>query len=215
MKETDLFLPVKRFLVDKVGCSEVYGEVLDCDVLGLDGAVNVIVELKTRLSFHLLDQAFDRLDHAHYVYIAVPERKTILPRVVRMVLEQKGIGLLYVRQSRFKNNWYEVFIEVPARFNRQVNKRYNIRNHIRDYHKEEVGGVPSGEGKTSYSLMIEHVKRYLRRSGWSTIDEILNHCETHYAQPKPSLSRTLMEKWNEDWCEVKVENGVRYFRYIK
>ncbi|EOO22135.1 hypothetical protein [Bacillus cereus] len=34
LKESDLFAPVKSFLI-KNGCSNIYGEVLGCDVLGI------------------------------------------------------------------------------------------------------------------------------------------------------------------------------------
>lgn len=210
MREKDLYLPVKNFLEDTVGCNKVYGEVLNSDVLGIKGTANIVVELKTRLSFHLLDQALERLRLAQYVYIAVPSRRSPLPKVVSKILKQEGIGLLYVYNNKHSQR---VSIRIPARFNRDVSRYINIRKHIKDYHEDEVGGVPSGEGKTEYSITIDSVKSFLRRKDWVTIDEILEHCETHYAQPKPSLSRTLVEDWNQDWCEVKVVNRTRYFRY--
>lgn len=216
MKESDLFEPVKRFLLEKVGCDAVYGEVGNCDVLGTHGVVDIIVELKTTLSFKLLDQAIDRLLLGHYVYIAIPERKSSIPSSVRWLLRTKGIGLLTVSKSRGREKDRLVVTDtIPARFNRVRNSYYSIRDSIKDYHKTEVGGVPSGEGKTDYSVTIDNVKHFLRRNGWSSINEISEYCETHYAQPKPSLSRTLMEEWNKDWCDVKAENGVRYFRYKK
>ncbi|MER2458282.1 hypothetical protein ABS751_10470 [Bacillus subtilis] len=61
MKESDLFEPVKSFLI-KNGCSKVYGEVLGCDVFGINGVCDIVVELKTTLSFKLIDQALDRLN---------------------------------------------------------------------------------------------------------------------------------------------------------
>ncbi|WCF11518.1 hypothetical protein NDS46_31670 (plasmid) [Paenibacillus thiaminolyticus] len=56
MKESELFEPIKGYLIDVVGCSKVYGEVGSCDVLGVSGYVNVIVELKTSLSFKVMKQ---------------------------------------------------------------------------------------------------------------------------------------------------------------
>lgn len=50
MKESELYAPVKQFLLKK-GCTEVYAEVGNFDVLGILGAVNIIVEMKTTLSF--------------------------------------------------------------------------------------------------------------------------------------------------------------------
>lgn len=209
MKETDLFLPVKTFLLS-IGCSEVFGEVNDFDVLGLSGVCNIGVELKTRLSFKLLDQALDRKNYVEYLFLAIPKRQTRIPRSVRWLLEKNNIGLLMVDRKT-------VSIEIPARFNRfsmTLRKKhgYNIRNKIHSYHKSEIGGVKSGEGKTQYSVMIEGIRRFLRTRNKATIEEILNHCETHYAQPKPSLAATLMADWNRDWCDVFIEDGERYFR---
>lgn len=207
MRERDLFEPVKEFLINRVGCETVYGEVGNCDVLALKGRIDIVVELKTSLSFKLLDQAMDRLHIGHYVYVAIPERKTQIPRSVEWFLKENKIGLLMVRKNK---NIADVVI--PAKYNR-LRTNHSIRKSIQSYHSSQVGGVPSGEGKTQYSIMLDGVKRYMRRRDWVTVDDILNHCETHYAQPKPSLVSTLKADWNKNWCEIKVEDGERYFRY--
>lgn len=220
LKESDLFAPVKSFLL-KNGCSNVYGEVLGCDVLGLNGVCDVIVELKTTLNFKLIDQALDRLNHGHYVYIAVPERKGHIPRCVKKVLEQNRIGLLEIGKDRFSDEIIAQ-ISIPAKYNRLPNELKkkglkSIRNYIKDYHATQIGGVKGGEGATDYSIMIANIKDYLRfgkHKKWASIDEILTYCETHYANPKPSLIATLQAKWNSDWCECKRENGKMYFRII-
>ena len=51
-----------------------------------------------------------------------------------------------------------------------------------------------------------------REGDWVTVDDILDHCDTHYRNPKASVMATLKEKWNQDWCESKLENRRRYFR---
>ncbi|MEH6892268.1 hypothetical protein V7024_21900 [Bacillus sp. JJ864] len=220
LKESDLFAPVKSFLL-KNGCSNVYGEVLGYDVLGLNGVCDVIVELKTTLSFKLIDQALDRLNHGHYVYIAIPERKGHTPHCVKKILEQNKIGLLEIGKDRFSDEII-AHISIPAKYNRLPNELKKkgfkpIRNYIKDYHTTQIGGVKGGEGATDYSIMIANIKDYLRfgkHKKWASIDEILTYCETHYANPKPSLIATLQAKWNSDWCECKRENGKMYFRII-
>ncbi|MGG1571566.1 hypothetical protein [Fictibacillus sp. NRS-1165] len=220
MKESELFAPVKEFLLEN-GCSDVYGEVLDCDVLGINGACNIIVELKKTLSFKLIDQAIERLSYGHYVYIAIPNRKGPLPRCVKRILEENKIGLLMYKEMHgelYKEMYGEGFmhVEIPARFNRlTIRNQYSIRKFIREYHKDQVGGVKGGEGKTDYSVMIDSIKDFLayrKRGQWVTIEEILNSCEVYYAKPKPSLIATLQATWNRGWCETKVENKQRYFR---
>jgi hypothetical protein len=220
LKESDLFAPVKAFLLES-GCSDVYGEVLGCDVLGINGSSNIIVELKTSLSFKLIDQAIERLNFGHYVYIAIPKRKSHVPRCVRAILETNKIGLLEVGED----NWTKELIatiSIPARFNRLATERQKkgfnrIREHIKPYNETQVGGVKGGEAVTDYSVMIENIKdflRYNKRGKWVTVEEILEHCETYYANPKPSLMATLQAHWNRNWCETKIENRKRYFRYI-
>lgn len=213
MKESDLFFPVKNLLLD-MGCSEVYGEVLNVDVLGLNGPVNVIVEMKTSLNFKLLDQIIDRKSLGQYAYIAIPKRKTHTPHFVQRLLKENKIGLIEVEEC----NWSKELIGrivIPARFNRVANKRSVelIRSRIRDYHETQIGGKKSGETMTDYKATIEKVKRYLtmnRRGEWTKIDKILEYCETHYSSPKPSLSKALRE-FEHEWCEVtKIKNKLHF-----
>jgi hypothetical protein len=220
IKESDLFVPVKSFLMES-GCSNVYGEVLDCDVLGVNGSCNVIVELKTTLNFKLIDQALDRLHLGHYVYIAVPKRKEQVPRCVRSILETNKIGLIEVDQYRYSNDLI-AYPTIPAKYNRHAAEwrkkgHKSIRDYIKSYHETQIGGVKGGEGATNYSVMIGNIKEFLcyrKRKKWTSLEEILNHCETHYANPKPSLLTTLQAHWNTNWCEYKRENGKAYFRFV-
>lgn len=209
MKESDLFAPIKEYLIEEVGCSNVYGEVGSCDVLGIHGPANIIVEMKKNLSFKVIEQAIERRFYGHYVYVAVPKPKSI-SRLVVQILKQHKIGLLLVKD-------YRVYKHLPARYNREILPLANIRSMIKPYHETQVGGVKSGEGKTDYSVTIENIKTFLKRKtisneGWVSIDEILERCETHYANPKQSVSVTLREEWNRDWCESKREKGKLYYR---
>lgn len=209
LKESDLFHPVKKFLLES-GCSHVYGEVQNCDILGINGSCNVIVELKTSLSFKLIDQALDRLKRGQYVYIAIPKRKNAVPRCVKEILTTNKIGLIEVGKRSVK-------VSIPAKYNRLANKRkayLRMRRNIKTYNEVQVGGVKSGESITDYSITIGNIKEFMERQTgkWFTVEEILEHCETHYKNPKPSVVATLKAKWNQDWCETKTENRKRYFR---
>ncbi|PFZ93659.1 hypothetical protein COL70_08545 [Bacillus pseudomycoides] len=219
LKESDLFAPVKSFLIEN-GCSNVYGEVLGCDVLGINGSCDIIVELKTTLNFKLIDQALDRLRFGHYVYIAIPQRKGHIPRCVKNILEKNKIGLLEIGKDRFSDNII-AYVSIPAKYNRlatewKKNGFKPIRDYIKNYHETQIGGVKGGEGVTDYSITIENIKaflRYRKREKWTSVEEILNHCETHYSNPKPSLIATLQAEWNRCWCEHKRENGKTYFKF--
>lgn len=209
MKESDLYNPVKGFLVEK-GCEGIYGEVGTCDVLALQGDTNWIVELKTNLSFKLIDQAIDRTRIGHYVYIAIPKRKSGIPRCVKEILTNHHIGLLEVGKRSVKET-------IPATYNPLANNRkafQRVRKLIRTYSVTQVGGVKSGESITDYSITMDKVKEFLseHHETWFTVDKILESCETHYSNPKRSLTATLQEKWNEGWVETTVINRRRHFR---
>ena len=71
MKESDLYLPLKRFLISQH--YEVKGEVQDCDVVAIRGKeAPVVVELKLTLNLDLVLQAVDRLLLTPKVYIGIP-----------------------------------------------------------------------------------------------------------------------------------------------
>lgn len=217
MKESDLYVPVKGWL-ESIGCEGVYGEVLNVDVLGIMGKLDIIVEMKTSLNFKVIQQGLDRYSYGSYVYLAVPYPKRAHEQVAIGLLKSKGLGLLYVRENG------KVVVKVQAKLNRMPKwKRRRIRRYIKDYHAEQIGGVKGGESESVYKITIRGIKRYLKdeslrrgirgEDSWLTIDEILAHCETHYKNPKPALAATLKESWNEDWVETKVEKRKRYYRY--
>ncbi len=71
MSESDLYLPVKRFLESQG--YEVKGEVGNCDVAAVRGDEElVVVELKLSLNLELILQAVQRLAVTSKVYVGVP-----------------------------------------------------------------------------------------------------------------------------------------------
>jgi hypothetical protein len=209
MKESDLFEPVKKFLIQS-GCSSVYGEVSNCDVLGINEETNMIVELKTSLSFKLIDQAIERTRQGQYVYIAIPKRKNGIPRCVKEILTIHHIGLLEIGTRSLR-------VTIPATYNPLADKRNaykRLRRNIREHNLTQIGGVKSGEGVTEYSITIKNIKEFLtkQQGEWVTVDDILAHCETHYKNPKTSIMATLRAEWNMSWCESTVIKRKRYFK---
>ena len=79
MKESDLYLPLKRFLESQN--YEVKGEEGDCDVLAVRGEeAPVVVELKLSLNLTVLLQAVERLSVTAKVYIGIPARCAVVAR---------------------------------------------------------------------------------------------------------------------------------------
>lgn len=225
MKETDLFAATKQWLEEKGW--DVYAEVTGvggrADVVGNQGKVMLNIELKLQLSFELLSQALDRKSYFHYVYVAIPKRKTPIPNIVRDILQREGIGLLEISDG------YASLI-LPARFNRPpCFHLVNWENTLRPEYKSQVGGDNGSHILTPYKILMIEVRNYLvgvrdadnsraihggfRNYGWVSIDDILNHCEAHrhYASPKPSLANAL-RSYELDWCETKKENRKTFYR---
>jgi len=98
MKESDLYLPLKRFLIAQN--YEVKGEVHDCDVVAIRGQeAPVIVELKCALNLNVVLQAVERLALTPKVYIAIAKQSNALHtrrRHVLKLLRMLGLGLLSI-----------------------------------------------------------------------------------------------------------------------
>jgi hypothetical protein len=211
MKESDLYRPVKDAL-EQLGY-EVYAEVeygsggKRADVVGYQHPAVCVVEMKTSLTMDLIEQAYKWLPYAHHIYIAIPARKKDVPSFVSKLLHQFGIGIMQVTPRG------RVVVTQRAKFNRprHASKWKKI---LRPEHQTWLEGGSQGGGYvTPYKLTIERVRQYLSRNPhrWFTIREILDHCETHYASPKNSLSKALRE-FEHDWCESKIDDRKLYFR---
>lgn len=238
MKETDLFEPVKNCLMRDLGCSDVYGEIQNCDVVGKRGNYDVIVEMKTSLNFKVILQAIERKHYGAYVYIAVPKLSDKRPNdhhsIYHEFIKPHGIGLIYVSDYPCKKETYYKWnengipyckLEARVYYKAKFNHHYlanrlggfkQISTTVKDWEKNNVGGSKGGEIITAYSFMIEKVKEYLKENGWSTIDNILDNVEEvnrHYASPKASLKATLKEKWNKNWIMVRQEEKTGIIEY--
>lgn len=218
MKETELFKPVKDWLEERG--YEVFAEVqawggARADIIGRNRPVIAAVELKTSLTMELIDQAIKWRAFCHYVYIAIPMRQKPIPAFVRKILIENRIGVLEVDTRYFQS----VHVKQPARFNRPYGKtRGSVRTWdelLKEEHKTWVQGGNAGGGYvTPYALTIDRVKRYLQmKRDWTPLNEILDHCETHYSNPKAGLSQAL-RNFESDWCEAKIINRRLHYRAI-
>jgi hypothetical protein len=95
MRETDLYLPVKRFL-EAQGYG-VKGEIRECDVVGVRAdEPPVIVELKTSFSLQLVLQGIDRQAITDGVYLAFPPPKRRQHGDIVKLCKRLGLGILLV-----------------------------------------------------------------------------------------------------------------------
>lgn len=95
MAESDLYLPVKRFL--EVQGYTVKGEIKECDIVAVRGTEEpVIVELKVAFSLQLLLQGIDRQAICDAVYVAIAPPKRRQYHDMLRLCRRLGLGVLIV-----------------------------------------------------------------------------------------------------------------------
>ena len=195
MLETELYLPVKRFL-ERQGY-EVKSEICECDVLAVRGQEPpVIVELKTSFSLQLLLQGIDRLSVTDHVYLAVPEPKQSLSKDVQRLCKRLGLGLLTVN-----GEWVEAYLD-PAPY--QPRKYPKRKAALLKEFQRRVGDPNSGGSSkrplvTAYRQDALRCVKFLKTSGPSRISDITTHTQVARA---PAILRSDVYGWF-----FKVERG--------
>ena len=98
MREADLYLPVRDWLRSQG--YDVYVEVFDCDVVGVNGQCLVAVELKLSLTWELEMQCLKRAGWADFVWAAISTApdKGRLDRFTK----GSGFGILQITNDRVK-----------------------------------------------------------------------------------------------------------------
>jgi hypothetical protein len=156
MAETDLYIPVKRFL-EAQGYT-VKSEIKSCDVVAVRGhEPPVIVELKTGLTLQLLYQAIDRLSMTDVVYIAISSPKRSVSSQALKLCRRIGVGLISVAKS----GSLEVLADPVPYAPRQNAKRKTLL--LREFAKRD--GDPNVGGSTRKPLMTAYRQDAMRCLG--------------------------------------------------
>jgi hypothetical protein len=169
MKESDLYLPLKRFLESQH--YEVKGEVHDCDVLAVrDNEAPVVVELKLSLNLDVILQAVQRLSLTPKVYIGIPEQCRILKRRRRHILKllrMLGLGLVVIDPNRQIAS-VEVLLD-PSEYRPRKSKHRRERllgEFMRRVGDPNLGGTAKRKGiMTVYRQRALAIARYLQNQG--------------------------------------------------
>ena len=169
MKESDLYLPLKRFLESQN--YEVKGEVHDCDALAVRGEeAPVVVELKLSLNLKVVLQAVERLSLTPKVYIGIPRQCKILNRQKRSIiklLRTLGLGLLVIDPEQ-ETGPVNVLLD-PGEYRPRQSK--HRRERLLDEHKKRVGdpnlgGTDKRKGiMTAYRQRALAIARFLQKQG--------------------------------------------------
>jgi hypothetical protein len=169
MKESDLYLPLKRFLESQHYA--VKGEIHDCDVVALRGDEDpVVVELKLSLNLEVIMQAVDRLAVTPIVYLGIPRKCGILKRRRRQtvkLLRMLGLGLVVI-DPRLKTGSVAVILDPGAyrpRKSKQRQKRL-LGEFLRRAGDPISGGTAMRKGiMTAYRQRALAIGRFLRKNG--------------------------------------------------
>jgi hypothetical protein len=168
LNESDLYLPVKRFLESQG--YEVKGEVADCDVAAVRGEEElVVVELKLSLNLELVMQAVERLAVTSRVYIGVPVGNHNLRRRRRIVklLRMLGIGLLVIDPD-VERHGVDAILD-PGEYRPRISRRRRellLREFVRRVGDPNLGGASVRSGvMTAYRQRALQIALFLQSNG--------------------------------------------------
>jgi len=209
MKETDLYLPLKKFL-EKQGY-EVKAEVENCDVVAVKKPASnekeqppTIIELKLSLNLEVILQAVDRLILSPVVYIGVPSscgalKKTKRKRIVKL-LKMLGLGLVAINPKR---NIVEIVVDPTSYQPRQSRPRQQwlIDEFVARAGDPNLGGASTKAGRmTAYKQQAIEIANYLSTHGATKAADIAKQLDI----PK---SRAIVYDNHYGWFQ-KVSRGV-------
>ena len=197
MKETELYLPIKRLL--EAQGFEVKSEVKSCDVMALRGSeAPVIVELKNGLTLQLIYQAIDRLSITDLVYIAIAKPKRSVPLEAQKLCKRLGLGLLVVAKS----GSVDVLAE-PVPYTPRLNKNRKAAL-LKEFHKRQgdpnIGGSTKTKLMTAYKQDALRCLRHLHENGPTKISDLVK-------ATKVDRSATILRADYYGWF-VKQQRGV-------
>ena len=164
MKETDLYQPLKDFLVNQG--YEVKSEIKGCDVVAIRNAEEaVIIELKLALNIAVVLQAVERLSMTSKVYIGVPKQTPLLKsqgKRVNKLLRMLGVGLITIETSNSRDN-VEVLID-PSDYQPRKSK-FRSERLLGEFAKR-VGDPNRGGSETKKGILTAYRQRALAIAGF-------------------------------------------------
>ncbi|MCP4151615.1 MAG: hypothetical protein GY757_27980 [bacterium] len=204
MKESDLYLPLKRYL--ETQGYEVKGEVQECDVLAVRGEeAPIVVELKLSLNLNVILQAVDRLAVTTKVYIGIPAQLKILKKKRKKILKllrMLGLGLVAIEPGR-KIGSVDVLLD-PGEYTPRKSKHRRERL-LAEFSKRvgdpNLGGSDKRKGvMTAYRQRALAIAGFLREQGPTRA----SHIAQTLGEPK---ARDILYRNVYGWFD-RVSHGV-------
>jgi hypothetical protein len=185
--ETELAAKVVAWLQDQHW--DVYQEV-ECyggraDIVAVHDGRVWIIEVKTSLTFNLIEQAIYRTRCAHWVSVVVPSA-TRPRRLAESVLSWKGLGLIVVDG----NNIIE---KAPAKLRRSYHAE--AKHLLARLEPEHKTFAPAGTNKGSYWSPFRRTctlaLSYIKTHGPTTAAELMRQIDHHYASPSSAKANFI------------------------
>ncbi len=181
MKESDLYLPLKRFLEGQG--YEVKGEVHDCDVVAVRNEESpVVVELKLTLNLDVVLQAVERLALTSKVYLGVPQECKVLNRRRRPVmkmLRMLGLGLIEIDAPRESDGVVVTLDPLPYKPRKsKLRKERLLAEFTKRVGDPNLGGTAKRRGlMTAYRQRALRIARFLEQEGPTKASEMARALE--------------------------------------
>ena len=214
MKESDLYLPLKKFL--EAQGYEVKGEVKDCDVMAVRIKDNkdqeldeepIIVEFKMSINLSVVLQAVDRLALSPRVYIGLPKQYKLASnrnrkRKILKLLKMLGLGLIIIDPT-IKTGSVDVVVE-PKKYKPKKSKP-KLQRHLNEFHTRigdpNLGGASTMKGRvTAYRQRSLAIGEYLKENGATKASIVAEQIQ----EPK---ARDILYKNYYGWF-VKESRGI-------
>lgn len=159
-RETDLYLPVKKYLEGQGFC--VRGEVLDCDLAAVKDGELLLVELKMAVNLDLILQGNERKRICPDVYLAIPQPKNMGTPRWRKILRlcrALGLGLLVVSAKGLVQPLCHPLIQAPRKSSRNKGLLLReIQGRSGDYN---IGGSRGRPLVTAYREQALQVAKHI------------------------------------------------------
>jgi hypothetical protein len=173
---------------------EVYQEVCycyggpRCDIVATRGPLLWAIEVKTSLTTAVLGQAYDWLQLANLVSVAVPLRHRRNPALAYFY-RSTGIGEIGI-DDRFSS--VVVLESWRPRLQRKI--RSDLRDALREEHKSyAVAGNSDCLYYSPFKDTCREVVRYVASNPGCTMKEMIDSIHTHYASV--SSAKSALAKW--------------------
>jgi hypothetical protein len=169
MKESDLYLPLKRFLESQG--YEVKGEVHDCDVMAVRSDEDpVVIELKLTLNLNVILQAVERLSLTPTVYVGIPRSCKMFQKQrkrITKLLKMLGLGLITI-EPKLKTGAVDV-VHDPSEYKPRKSKPRKDRllgEFMKRVGDPNLGGSDTRRGiMTAYRQRALAIANYLQKHG--------------------------------------------------